>query len=634
MLQNGDIIGGIYQVVREIGKGGAGIIYLGYHLHLRKPIIIKKVKEHYVGCVNIRAEADILKKLHHRYLPQVYDFREAGNGIYTVMDYIPGENLQYYLEHNYTFPEKTLIMWMRQLCEVLEYLHTRQPAILHSDIKPANIMVTPDGDICLIDFNISLDGITVQEVQGISRSYAAPEQFRCAMDKLHGRKSKEILDVRMDIYSLGAVFYHMMSGWRPDAETGIPYVLSELDIPYRKAFQKIVEKAMEWDPSKRFKSADAMAEALNRIEKYDPLYRRLTRLQMYIGIVWGVILLAGSFSIAGGIGQRSKELWREAYGRFYAVTVQGDSATIIGEGTSVLNDALLQSYMKKNPEQKAEVLHAVGDAYFYQEQYTDAARYYKEAVECDGTDALYLRDYMVALVRDGRIVDQEFLRVQYPKADLDEAATIFVQAQAAYTAGDYEKALSECKTALEKSYDSELSTNIWEFQSEIYTAWGNLPAAADAAAKAAERDSSADVLRRAAKTAYEAASEERTIAEKNVWYEDALGYYERLSEKENPAYEDRLNRALVLRVLGRYQDSIDVLRMLHLDYPEDYKIQMWMCYNYLDRANKDRTYETVISDLNFAYNSCKKLYEDRENRLEDDDMESLKSVMEQLMKKN
>ena len=52
---------------------------------------------------------------------------------------------------------------------------------------------------------------------------------------------------------------------------------------------------------------------------------------------------------------------------------------------------------------------------------------------------------------------------------------------------------------------------------------------------------------------------------------------------------------------------------------------MWMCYNYLDRANKDRTYETVISDLNFAYNSCKKLYEDRENRLEDDDMESLKS---------
>ena len=182
--------------------------------------------------VNVRGEADILKQLRHTYLPQVYDFLEVGNDVYTVMDYIPGENLQYYIDHNYTFPEETILLWMRELCEVLDYLHTRKPRILHSDIKPANIMVTPEGDICLIDFNISLDGSVTQEVQGLSRRYASPEQFRCAMDKMYGRKSSETLDERMDIYSLGAVFYRMMSGYLPDAQNGVPYALSQIDIPY------------------------------------------------------------------------------------------------------------------------------------------------------------------------------------------------------------------------------------------------------------------------------------------------------------------------------------------------------------------------------------------------------------------
>ena len=134
----------------------------------------------------------------------------------------------------------------------MDYLHTRKPRILHSDIKPANIMVTPEGDICLIDFNISLDGSVTQEVQGLSRRYASPEQFRCAMDKMYGRKSSETLDERMDIYSLGAVFYRMMSGYLPDAQNGVPYALSQIDIPYADGLKRIVDKAMERDVSRRF----------------------------------------------------------------------------------------------------------------------------------------------------------------------------------------------------------------------------------------------------------------------------------------------------------------------------------------------------------------------------------------------
>lgn len=124
MLQSGDIISGMYQVIREIGTGGMGVIYIGYHLHLQKQIVIKKIKETCVDRVNVRGEADILKQLRHTYLPQVYDFLEVGNDVYTVMDYIPGENLQYYIDHNYTFPEETILLWMRELCEVLDYDYT------------------------------------------------------------------------------------------------------------------------------------------------------------------------------------------------------------------------------------------------------------------------------------------------------------------------------------------------------------------------------------------------------------------------------------------------------------------------------------------------------------------------------
>lgn len=91
MLQSGDIISGMYQVIREIGTGGMGVIYIGYHLHLQKQIVIKKIKETCVDRVNVRGEADILKQLRHTYLPQVYDFLEVGNDVYTVMDISQGK---------------------------------------------------------------------------------------------------------------------------------------------------------------------------------------------------------------------------------------------------------------------------------------------------------------------------------------------------------------------------------------------------------------------------------------------------------------------------------------------------------------------------------------------------------------
>ena len=102
-------------------------------------------------------------------------------------------------------------------------------------------------------------------------------------------------------------------------------------------------------------------------------------------------------------------------------------------------------------------------------------------------------------------------------------------------------------------------------------------------------------------------------------------------KKIDPSYEDRLGRALLLRVLGKYRDSTDVLEEMKIDYPKDYKVQMWICYNYLDEASEEGTYSNVSGDLKFTYHSCRNLYENRADRSEEDpDMEMLEETMKEL----
>ena len=156
MINNGDVINGTYQILDRIGSGGMGVIYLAYHLNLQKYVVIKRIKDNFVGRIEARGEVDIMKNLSHSYLPHIYDFIQLGTEIYTVMSYIEGYDFSYYVKNNYRFSEEQITKWLSQCLEVLEYLHTRTPAIIHRDIKPGNIMLDNEENICLIDFNISL----------------------------------------------------------------------------------------------------------------------------------------------------------------------------------------------------------------------------------------------------------------------------------------------------------------------------------------------------------------------------------------------------------------------------------------------------------------------------------------------
>ncbi len=174
------IIEGMYEIQEQIGAGGGGIVYRGRHMRLDKDIVLKADKRKLSASrESLRREVDMLKDLSHTNIPQVYDFIQEGSTVYTVMDYIEGKSFDRILADGRRISQAEVVNWACQLLDALDYLHNRPPyGILHGDIKPANIMLRPDGNICLIDYNIALAlGEEGAVKVGFSRGYASPEHY-------------------------------------------------------------------------------------------------------------------------------------------------------------------------------------------------------------------------------------------------------------------------------------------------------------------------------------------------------------------------------------------------------------------------------------------------------------------------
>ncbi len=183
-----------YDIYEQIGAGGGGIVYRAMHKRLQKQVVLKKIKGT-ASISNCRTEVDVLKNLRHSYLPQVLDFIESSEGIFTVMDFIPGKSLQQMMDAGHKFTEKETLKYAKQLCEALSYLHTQKPPIVHGDIKPDNVMITPEDNVCLIDFNISgiLEGQGMQTF-GYTPGYSSPEQVKTfeEVKKLFAERGRKV----------------------------------------------------------------------------------------------------------------------------------------------------------------------------------------------------------------------------------------------------------------------------------------------------------------------------------------------------------------------------------------------------------------------------------------------------------
>lgn len=326
------IIAGTYEILEEIGSGGGGIVYRGRHLRLGKTVALKADKRTLSARPEVlRREVDALKNLSHTYIPQVYDFVEESGTVYTVMDYIEGKSLDKSLEQKERYSQAQIIRWACQLLEALCYLHSRPPhGILHSDIKPANIMVTPEGDIRLIDFNIALALGEEGAVRvGFSQGYASPEhygidyssaaqtqadspetqlgaetQLPTAPGARPSRSSSTsggmvLLDVRSDIYGLGATLYHLLTGRRParNAKEVVPITAQEAS----PAVTAIIQKAMAPNPDERYQTAEEMLQAFRRLHRDDPRAKRHRRSAAVTAALLATLFLAGGLSTFAGL---------------------------------------------------------------------------------------------------------------------------------------------------------------------------------------------------------------------------------------------------------------------------------------------------------------------------------------------
>ena len=142
-----------YKIIKKLGSGGGGNVYLARHLRLDKKVVLKIDKRKINTSQDLlRREVDILKELSHPYIPRVYDFFIEDENVCTAMDYIEGESLDKALKRGERFPQAQVIKWAVQLLDALTYLHNPvhgdpPKGYAHSDIKPANLRRTPQGDI-------------------------------------------------------------------------------------------------------------------------------------------------------------------------------------------------------------------------------------------------------------------------------------------------------------------------------------------------------------------------------------------------------------------------------------------------------------------------------------------------------
>ncbi|MEW6240223.1 MAG: protein kinase [Chloroflexota bacterium] len=256
-LERGTLLHKRYRIVEILGQGGMGSVYRAVDENLGVDIALKEnlfTTDEYAR--QFRLEAVILANLRHPNLPRVTDHFVIGDqGQYLVMDYIEGEDLRQRMERVGSISEDEAILIGAAMCDALGYLHTRKPPILHRDIKPGNVKITPDGHIFLVDFGLAkvVQGsqATTTGARAMTPGYSPPEQYGTART-----------DARTDIYSLGATIYAALTGIIP--EDGLARAMDNAQLtPLRKRNAKVsrrlaaaIEKAMAVDPAERFQTAE------------------------------------------------------------------------------------------------------------------------------------------------------------------------------------------------------------------------------------------------------------------------------------------------------------------------------------------------------------------------------------------
>ncbi|MCS6776263.1 MAG: protein kinase [Chloroherpetonaceae bacterium] len=252
LLSEGVVLNDRYRIVRVLGRGGMGTVYLAEHLRLDTTVAVKEVsgprpddEEYRLALQQCEQEARFLVRLNHPNLPRVMDAFIESDRFYLVMEYIEGVTLETRLREAGGGPLEVadVIEWGLQIADVLAYLHSQDPPIIFRDLKPANVMVQPDGNVRLIDFGIARrfqPGASKDTALLGSVGYSPPEQF--------GRHQT---DARSDLYALGATLHHLLTGRDPAAQPFKFPPACSLNPQVPEALSRLIDECLALDPAQR-----------------------------------------------------------------------------------------------------------------------------------------------------------------------------------------------------------------------------------------------------------------------------------------------------------------------------------------------------------------------------------------------
>lgn len=256
--RSGKILFQKYEIIRTLGQGTEGTVYLAKDLHLDRLAAVKEsaalVGKPMVSGPREWMETKLLRELAHPGLPGIYDFFCEDGKRYLVMEYVEGISLRTYLQKNGTVPLRQALQWAVSLCDVLSYLHGRGQAVIYRDLKPENIMVRPDGSLKLIDLGgamLFVGDAGEETYMAGTRGYSPPEQWK----EKRGDKS-------WDVYALSALLHELLTGIYPGRESFVRLPIRQYDRSMPKGLERVIEKGTSERKKDRYQTVEQLKEAL------------------------------------------------------------------------------------------------------------------------------------------------------------------------------------------------------------------------------------------------------------------------------------------------------------------------------------------------------------------------------------
>lgn len=355
MLEINHIFDNRFEILKIIGQGGMGTVYLVKDLQDQS---VWALKEQMITDINRKlliSEAELLGKLTHPSLPKLRYRKEKDGYLYLVMDYVDGYTLEDLIKSGQKTDEKTIINWFIQISRVLEYLHGLETPVVYRDFKPSNIMIEQSGNVKIIDFGIAQEynGEKANvEIAALTRGYAAPEQY----------DSRYHLDVRTDIYSLGVTMHYLVTGKDPNKPPFHFRPVRKLAPGASRAIEKILKKCLQPSPDKRYGNVSQLLEDLTHIDKMERDIRERNRWQAILtAACTAAVVVAALIIYTMNRNVREREIQD-----YYNYFIQAREAESFDEAMALLSQAIDNN--PDNPEAYIEAAEVYGKYGLYEEE--------------------------------------------------------------------------------------------------------------------------------------------------------------------------------------------------------------------------------------------------------------------------